>query len=138
MRIVPDILEWELTQRDINKDFEVGGARPEGLQYAGIKVQVKHFDYVFRMYIKSIGKDTACRVEQFLNPKKPVIQALSEIVTHPTQEKQHESLSSYSYDDNTIKITVIHDMVKSLLNVHRPSSAIVVEPPELAEGRATL
>ena len=38
-RVVPDILEWELTQCDINKDIKVG----EGLQYAGIKVQVKQF-----------------------------------------------------------------------------------------------
>jgi hypothetical protein len=47
-------------------------------------------------------------------------------------------LSSYSYDDNTIKITEIHDMVKSLLNMHKPSSAIVVEPSKLAGGRETL
>lgn len=34
-RIVPGILEWELTQCDINKDIKVG----EGLQYTGLKVQ---------------------------------------------------------------------------------------------------
>jgi hypothetical protein len=28
----------------------------EGLQYAGIKVQVKHFDHLFRIYIKSQSK----------------------------------------------------------------------------------
>ena len=80
-RIVPDILEWELTQCDVNKDIKVG----QGLQYAGIKVQVKHFDHLFRIYIKSIGKDTACRVEESLNPKKPAIQALTEILTNPTK-----------------------------------------------------
>lgn len=123
-----------MTQCDINKDVKVG----EGLQYAGIKVQVKHFDQLFRVYIKSVGKDTACRVEQSLSPKKPAIQALNEILNKNTQHQQPSSSSSSTYcqDDNARKITEIHDIVKSLLNLHKPSSAIVVEPHEheLAKG----
>jgi hypothetical protein len=133
-RIVPGILEWELTQCDINKDIKVG----EGLQYAGIKVQVKHFDQLFRVYIKSVGKDTACRVEQSLSPKKPAIQALNEILNKNTQHQQQSSssYSTYCQDDNARKITEIYDIVKSLLNLHKPSSAIVVEPRKLAKGGA--
>jgi len=86
-RLVPDILEWELTQCDINKDVKVG----EGLQYSGIKVQVKHFDQLFRVYIKSIGKDTACRVEQSLNPKQPAIQALNEILANGQSCNNHST-----------------------------------------------
>ena len=80
-RIVPSVLEWEITQCDINKDIKVG----EGLQYTGLKVQVKHFDHLFRVYIKSLGKDTACRVEESLNPKKPAVQAINEILPNPNQ-----------------------------------------------------
>jgi hypothetical protein len=65
-RIVPDILGWELTQCDINKDIKVG----EALHYTGIKVQVKHVDHLFRIYIKSIGKDTVCRVEESVSCPK--------------------------------------------------------------------
>jgi hypothetical protein len=78
-RMVPEILEWALTQCDINKDLKVS----DSLQYAGIKVQVKHFDRLFRVYIKSLGKDTICRVEESLNPKKPAIQAINEIFLCP-------------------------------------------------------
>jgi len=78
-RIVPGILEWELTQCDINKDIKVG----ESLQYTGLKVQVKHFDHLFRVYIKSMGKDTVCRVEESLNPKnKPAVQAINDIFSN--------------------------------------------------------
>jgi hypothetical protein len=133
-RIVPEILEWELTQCDINKDIKVG----EGLQYAGIKVQVKHFDHLFRIYIKSIGKDTVCRVEQSLNPKKPAVQALSEILTNPTEDAQQQPSSSYSSDDSSRKITEIHGMVKSLLNLHNPCSAVIIQPLELGKGEETL
>jgi hypothetical protein len=134
-RLAPDILEWELTQCDINKDIKVG----EGLQYTGLKVQVKHFDHLFRVYIKSIGKDTACRVEQSLTPKKSAVQALNEILNKNTQHQQPSSSSSIScQDDNARKITEIYDIVKSLLNLHKPSSAIVVEPHELTKEGASL
>jgi hypothetical protein len=121
-RIVPDILEWELTQCDINKDVKVG----EGFQYTGIKVQVKHFDQLFRVYIKSIGKDTTCRLEQSLSPKKPAIQALNEILASTPKDTQQPS-SSCTYhkgDVSTRKITEIHEMVKSLLlKLHKCDSA---------------
>ena len=72
----------ELTHCDINKDIKVG----EGLQYTGLKVQVKHFDRLFRVYIKSIGKDTACRVEESINPKKkPAVQAINEILPNSNE-----------------------------------------------------
>jgi hypothetical protein len=110
----------ELTQCDINKDIQVG----EGLQYAGIKVQVKHFDHVFRIYIKSIGNQTACRVEESLAAKKPAIQALSDILNNnkDAQTKQLPfSSSTYSHDDNTRKIAEIYDIVKNLMVLYKPN-----------------
>jgi hypothetical protein len=127
-RIVPGILEWELTQCDINKDIIVG----EGLQYTGLKVQVKHFDRLFRVYIKSIGGDTVCRVEESLNPIKPAVQAINEIFSNRSQREQQESC----IDDSSIrgKITEIHYMVKSLLlKLHKCDPAIREEELLLLE-----
>jgi hypothetical protein len=64
-RLVPDILDWELTQCDVNKDVRVS----DWFQYTAVKIQVKHFGHLLRVYIKSMGKDTVCRVEESLNPK---------------------------------------------------------------------
>jgi hypothetical protein len=59
-RIVADVLEWELTECDINKDIKVSDL----LHFSAVKVQVKHLDHLFSIYIKSMGKDTVCRVEE--------------------------------------------------------------------------
>jgi hypothetical protein len=63
-RIVPDIMEWELTGFDINKDVRVS----DWFHWNGSKTQVKHLDHLFRIYIKSKGKDTVCRVEESVTP----------------------------------------------------------------------
>jgi len=70
-RIVPDIMQWELTQCDINKDVKVSHL----FQATGLKLQVKHYDHLFRIYIKSMGKDSVCRVEEskvFTAKKSPI------------------------------------------------------------------
>ena len=58
-RLVPDIIDWYLTECDINKDIKVSDI----LHFSAIKVQLKHLDHLFSIYIKSMGKDTVCRVE---------------------------------------------------------------------------
>jgi hypothetical protein len=87
-RLVPDIMEWELTQCDINKDIIVSDWFP----LAGLRVQVKHLDHLFRIYIKSMGKDTVCRVEETKHPKKPVIEAITEIF-NPNQKLENQSIT---------------------------------------------
>jgi tRNA A37 threonylcarbamoyladenosine dehydratase len=44
-------------------------------------IQVKHFNHLFRIYIKSIGKHKVCRVEESFHPasKKCAIEAISDI-----------------------------------------------------------
>jgi hypothetical protein len=44
-------------------------------------IQVKHFNHLFRIYIKSMGKDTVCRVEESFHPasEKSAIEAISDI-----------------------------------------------------------
>lgn len=56
---VPDITGWELTQFDMNKDIVVS----DRLLVNGLKIHVKHFDYLLRVYIKPMGKDTVARAE---------------------------------------------------------------------------
>ncbi|HET7283660.1 MAG TPA: hypothetical protein VFI70_03165, partial [Nitrososphaeraceae archaeon] len=137
-RIVPDILEWELTQCDINKDIKVS----EALQYTGIKIQVKDFDHLFRVYVKSIGKDTICRVEESLSPKKPAVRALSEIFrTNSNEHTQQQPPSSSSIsscsdeESDRRKIAEIHDIVKNLFDLHKSSSAITTIEPEQESGK---
>ena len=74
-RNVPDIMEWYLTECDISRDIKVS----DWLHYTGIKIQVKHLDHLFRIYIKSMGRDTVCRVEEEKHPDKTAIEAINEI-----------------------------------------------------------
>ena len=102
----------------------------EGLQYAGLKVQVKHFDRLFRVYIKSIGRDTVCRVEESLNPKKKTaVQAINEIFPNPNDRRQRHQYSV----DNSIKISEIHDMVKNLVDLYEHSRSAIIGH-DLVEG----
>jgi hypothetical protein len=84
-RIVPNVLEWELTECDINKDIKIADL----FHFSDIKIQVKHFDRLFRLYIKTVGEDTVCRVEEEKIPGKPAIEFINETF-NPTDkiEKQ--------------------------------------------------
>jgi hypothetical protein len=89
-RIVPDVLEWELTQCDINKDIKV----TDLLHFSGIKIQVKHLDHLFRIYIKALGKDTVCRVEENKQPKKLAVEFINDVLN--PMEKIERQLSGIS------------------------------------------
>jgi len=93
-----------MTQCDINKDVQVS----DWLQYTGLKVQVRHLDHLFRVYIKSIGKQTACRVEESTIPKRLVIDAINDIF-NPMERFEKQSLVQAQ------KICEIHDMLSQLL-----------------------
>ena len=56
---VPDIDQWEFTESDINRDIRVSDL----LHISSVKVQIKHMDHLFRIYIKRINNETFCRVE---------------------------------------------------------------------------
>jgi hypothetical protein len=74
-RIVDDVLEWELTECDINRDIKVSDL----LHFSAIKVQVKHLDHLFSIYIKSMGKDTVCRVEERKHPNQSAIEFINDV-----------------------------------------------------------
>ena len=89
-RVVPDVLEWEITECDINKDIKISDL----MHFSCIKIQVKHLDHIFRIYIKALEKDTVCRVEENKRPKMPVIEFINEIF-NPT-EKVEKMLTEYT------------------------------------------
>src|SRR5215208_538719 len=89
-RIIPDLLEWELTECDINKDIKV----TDLLHFSGIKIQVKHLDHLFRIYIKALCKDTVCRVEEAKQPKQLAVEFINDVL-NPT-EKIEKQLSGVS------------------------------------------
>jgi hypothetical protein len=74
--VVPVIDQWEFTECDINRDVKVSDL----LHVSSVKVQVKHMDHLFRVYIKKIGNDTFCRVEETKNLEMPVIEAINHIL----------------------------------------------------------
>jgi hypothetical protein len=85
-RMVPEIMQWELTQWDVNKDIKVDDS---WAQVTGLKIQVKHMDHLFRVYIKSMGKDTACRVEESCYSTKAAIEVIDDIFNHTKNEPQN-------------------------------------------------
>jgi hypothetical protein len=74
--VVPDIKQWEFTECDINRDVKVSDL----LHISCVKVQVKHIDHLFRVYIKRIGDKTFCRVEETKSLKMPIIEAINRIL----------------------------------------------------------
>jgi hypothetical protein len=89
-RIVPDVLEWELTECDINKDIKI----TDLLHFSGVKIQVKHLDHLFRIYIKALGKDTVCRIEENKQPKKRAVEFINDAFN--PMEKIERQLSGIS------------------------------------------
>lgn len=79
------MMEWYLTECDINRDIKVSDC----LHYTGIKIQVKHLDHLFRIYVKSMGRDTVCRVEEGRHPNRPAIEAINDIF-NPYQRIEKE------------------------------------------------
>jgi len=135
-RIGPDMMHWEMTQCDINKDVELN----DWFQYTGLKVQLRHLDHLFRLYIKSMGKCTVCRVEESRNPKKLVIDAINDIF-NPVERLEKQSAMQAK------KISEIHDMLSQLLPLSargRGNQGVCMHPVvatqnhELVSGRRRL
>jgi hypothetical protein len=78
-RIVPDIMHWDLTQWEVNRDVKVDN---DWAQIVGLKIQVKHLDHLFRVYIKSMGEDSVCRVEECYSSSNTAIKVIDSIFNH--------------------------------------------------------
>jgi hypothetical protein len=84
-RIVDDVLEWELTECDINRDIKVSDL----LHFSAIKVQVKHLDHLFSIYIKSMGTDTVCRIEERKRPNQSAIEFINDVFNPVERVEKH-------------------------------------------------
>jgi hypothetical protein len=101
-------MEWQLTEADINKDIKVS----DFFHYTGTKIQVKYLDHLFSIYIKSMGKDTVCRLEERKHPaNKPAIEFINEIF-NPLDRIERLFINH----DN--KLNEISDNIKRLVELH--------------------
>jgi len=76
-RIVPPLNNWLWLSMDINKDIPVS----HDMHVSGLRIQWKHIDRIFRIYIKSLGNETVCRVEEARSPKLPVTEVIEGLFT---------------------------------------------------------
>jgi hypothetical protein len=107
-RIVPDIMDWQITECDINKDIKISHL----LHFSAIKVQVKYLDHIFRIYIKAMGKETVSRVEESLYPNKPALEFINNIFN--PMEKVERQIADFR-DEMNRKISTIYDLVSKLV-----------------------
>lgn len=92
-KVIPSLSEWLIMGCDINKDIQVSNS----MHFSGLKIQVKHLDHLFRLYIKDMGDRTVCRVEQALSPKMSATQFIFEEFT------QANTASRLSELENEVK-----------------------------------
>ena len=86
-------MDRHITEADSNKDIKVSDL----FHFTAIKVQVRHLDHLFRIYIKSMGKDTVCRVEENKHPKKkPAIEFISDVFNTP--ERFDDTIDKIGYE----------------------------------------
>jgi hypothetical protein len=76
-RAIPRVLDWMLTECDINKDVAVSDAFLIASLHIQGKVRVSDFEYVLRMYFKVMGSDTVFRTETGVAPHMRVGQILA-------------------------------------------------------------
>lgn len=93
-------MEWYLTECDINRDVKVS----DWLHYTGLMIKVKHLNHLFQIYIKSMGKDTVCRVEERKQQiNRPAIEVINDVF-NPYEEIEEmfkqimEKLDSRDYE----------------------------------------
>jgi hypothetical protein len=106
--------EWQITECDINKDVKVG----DHLQFTGLKIQVKHVDHLFRIYLKSIGKETVCRVEQSIvntQENSSILETMTRIFC-PT-ERIEKICSEISKKQNLLISKISHTPTLNILKM---------------------
>jgi hypothetical protein len=68
-------------------------------------IQIKHLDHLFRIYIKSMGKETVSRVEESLHPKKSAIETINDIFN--PMEKVERQIAEFR-DELNRKLSAIY------------------------------
>jgi hypothetical protein len=95
--------DWYLTEYDINKDVKLVY---QSLHVAAVKIQIKYHLHLFRVYIKLIGKNKFCRIEENRKQKdKNPIEVINEIF-NPL-----EKLERVMVDNNKV-LTDVHRLLR--------------------------
>jgi hypothetical protein len=96
-RAVPDIMQWHLTECEINRDVKVS----DWLQFTGLNTQVRHAFHLFRIYVKAKGEDTLRRIEESISHKdNPVLEAINDIFN--PNERLETQIAELSSKFNTL------------------------------------
>jgi len=95
-------MEWELTECDLNKDVKVSDL----FHFTGQKIQVKHMNRLFSLYIKSMGKDTVYRIEERKHPHKPAVDFINDVFNQIVQAQDN---TKYIRDPEMNLLTDLHD-----------------------------
>jgi hypothetical protein len=109
-RIVPQIMEWCLTECDINRDIKASDC----MQFTGIKIQVKHLDHLFCLYIKSMGKDTVFRIEERKHPHKNPLKFINDIF-NPV-ERVERQIAEFRQEQDKKLSAILNNMSRLLGN----------------------
>lgn len=75
--IVPPLSDWIIVSSDLNLDV----AAPSALHLSNNRLQVKHYDHLFRLYVKSLGGRTVRRIEQAEQPRRQILDYVQERFT---------------------------------------------------------
>jgi hypothetical protein len=95
--VVPVIEDWYLTEFDINKDIKLDD---HSIHIAAVKIQLKFHLRLFRIYIKSIGKNKFCRIEENRKQKnKNPIEVINEIFNPFEKIEKEIAQNSYILSD---------------------------------------
>ncbi len=72
--LVPPPAHWILLQCDVNRDIEISPFMQVTLP---VNVQLKFVERVFRLYVKTLSDKATYRVEESLQVKAPLLEALN-------------------------------------------------------------
>ena len=97
-------MKWCLTECDINRDIKAS----DWMQFTGIKIQVKHLDHLFCLYIKAMGKDKVFRVEERKQPHKHPLEFINDIF-NPV-ERVEKQIADFREEQDK-KLSAIHDLL---------------------------
>jgi hypothetical protein len=123
-RLVPDIMGWQLTECDINKDIKVS----DFFHLSSTKVQVRHLDHLFSIYIKSMGKDTVYRIEERKNPSSATAMEFINDALNPLERFE------VRFAEQDSKLNEINDKLTRLENNN--SKTIAEGSQQTSEGVA--
>ena len=113
-RAIPTVLEWVLTECDINKDVTVSDAFHMASLHIQEKMRVWDFELILNMYFKVRGPDTIWRTELRITPLMSITaffglhdyKSKPNVNPHVTRKnyEYHRQKSCYKTDKNQVDL----------------------------------